>query len=318
MHSIASLNLRRADSDQPNLQTPRRASFTFPERFKDGEDADIDVIAPKTRRVRYINQSFLSMIANVGSNNPPEPQAGLAEHPLHNDFEEHGLRAKTTQSIADLRGRLPSHRQDDAPQSQASEHIGSRMVRSTVNLASQPLPSQAIREPQVKYEEGDMTASQILPPRPEDMVKPRRIDSDAVEVVPSEVSDNQAGGRLSMNLTASMPSATSEEAAQPCVDLAARVAEVFGLAAAEDIIAGLYCLIQGDRSHTDSGAEMPCWLVQNVVVNGRIYVTQKHVCFYAFLPRKTVCQSLTYMIAPMLTCKLGYCDQIWVLPQARA
>lgn len=35
-------------------------------------------------------------------------------------------------------------------------------------------------------------------------------------------------------------------------------------------------------------AEYPCWLLQTVLLQGYLYITQKHICFYAYLPKKTV------------------------------
>jgi sterol 3beta-glucosyltransferase len=32
--------------------------------------------------------------------------------------------------------------------------------------------------------------------------------------------------------------------------------------------------------------EYPCWLLQSVLLQGFLYVTAKHICFYAYLPKK--------------------------------
>ncbi|KAH6609138.1 autophagy-related 26 [Trichoderma cornu-damae] len=34
--------------------------------------------------------------------------------------------------------------------------------------------------------------------------------------------------------------------------------------------------------------EYPCWLLQSVLLQGFLYITSKHICFYAYLPKKTV------------------------------
>lgn len=34
--------------------------------------------------------------------------------------------------------------------------------------------------------------------------------------------------------------------------------------------------------------EYPCWLLQGVLLQGYLYVTSKHICFYAYLPKKAV------------------------------
>jgi sterol 3beta-glucosyltransferase len=49
--------------------------------------------------------------------------------------------------------------------------------------------------------------------------------------------------------------------------------------------------------------EYPCWLLQSVLLQGYLYVTAKHICFYAYLPKKAV-GLLTIYAAPecWLTC----------------
>lgn len=39
---------------------------------------------------------------------------------------------------------------------------------------------------------------------------------------------------------------------------------------------------------TDLTLEYPCWYMQSVLLQGYMYITQAHVCFYAYLPKKSV------------------------------
>lgn len=41
-----------------------------------------------------------------------------------------------------------------------------------------------------------------------------------------------------------------------------------------------------------SQKEYPCWLLQSVLLQGYLYLTTKHVCFYAYLPKKLVSLNL--------------------------
>lgn len=34
--------------------------------------------------------------------------------------------------------------------------------------------------------------------------------------------------------------------------------------------------------------EYPCWLLKTVLLQGYMYVTTNHLCFYAYLPKKAV------------------------------
>jgi hypothetical protein len=38
----------------------------------------------------------------------------------------------------------------------------------------------------------------------------------------------------------------------------------------------------------NSPLEYPCWLLQSVLLQGYLYITAKHICFYAYLPKKAV------------------------------
>lgn len=53
-------------------------------------------------------------------------------------------------------------------------------------------------------------------------------------------------------------------------ELARKLMEIFGLVEMEDVI-----------------AEYPCWLLKSVLLQGYMYVTTNHICFYAYLPKKT-------------------------------
>ncbi|KAJ9144670.1 Sterol 3-beta-glucosyltransferase [Pleurostoma richardsiae] len=53
-------------------------------------------------------------------------------------------------------------------------------------------------------------------------------------------------------------------------DLAKRLMEIFQFDVPEEVI-----------------SEYPCWLLQSVLLQGYIYITAKHICFYAYLPKKS-------------------------------
>lgn len=53
--------------------------------------------------------------------------------------------------------------------------------------------------------------------------------------------------------------------------LAMRLMEIFHFDEAEEVL-----------------QEYPCWLLKSVLLQGYMYITQKHICFYAYLPKKSV------------------------------
>lgn len=55
-------------------------------------------------------------------------------------------------------------------------------------------------------------------------------------------------------------------------DLALKLADIFQFERPEEVI-----------------QEYPCWLLQHVLLTGYLYITTRHIAFYAYLPRKSVC-----------------------------
>ena len=39
--------------------------------------------------------------------------------------------------------------------------------------------------------------------------------------------------------------------------------------------------------------EYPCWLLQSVLLQGYLYITQLHISFYAYLPKRSVSLALS-------------------------
>lgn len=62
--------------------------------------------------------------------------------------------------------------------------------------------------------------------------------------------------------------------------LAMRLMEIFHFDEAEEVL-----------------QEYPCWLLKSVLLQGYMYITQKHICFYAYLPKKTVSQIYSWIDA---------------------
>lgn len=56
----------------------------------------------------------------------------------------------------------------------------------------------------------------------------------------------------------------------PATLLALRLMDIFGFEKPEKVV-----------------AEYPCWLLQSVLLQGYLYITRYHICFYAYLPKKS-------------------------------
>ena len=62
---------------------------------------------------------------------------------------------------------------------------------------------------------------------------------------------------------------TSETEPSSATLLSTRLKKVFGLEKEEKVL-----------------AEFQCWLMQSILLQGYMYVTERHICFYAYLPKK--------------------------------
>jgi sterol 3beta-glucosyltransferase len=115
-----------------------------------------------------------------------------------------------------------------------------------------------------------MEASQILRP-------PVRQDSDqssSQSEAPAPYLSMILKGEADMDAE-DQPSATDEALIQiqdpsgpSAVSLAQRLKEIFELEEPEDVV-----------------SEFPCWLLHTVLLSGHLYITTKHVCFYAYCPK---------------------------------
>ena len=80
-------------------------------------------------------------------------------------------------------------------------------------------------------------------------------------------------------------------------ELAKKLMEIFEFDKPEEVIEGKECAYLG-LNLADQSQEYPCWLLQNVLLQGYMYVTSRHIAFYAYLPKKAVSLSSSLSSAP--------------------
>ncbi|OQO01189.1 hypothetical protein B0A48_13432 [Cryoendolithus antarcticus] len=117
----------------------------------------------------------------------------------------------------------------------------------------------------------DMTQSQILPPKGELASLPERRASTDEQVDGGDIVLDrklQAQAKAEMEDSASTIAGRSR-ASTRTRDAKAVLAEIFHFDEPEEVV-----------------AQYPCFYVQTVLLHGDFYITTKHICFYAYLPRK--------------------------------
>jgi sterol 3beta-glucosyltransferase len=275
------LTKKRRESEKE----PRRLSLDIPERFKDGDDAEDDVTAPKRNNTMSMNQSIFSMIARAGQ----QSQTDLAtmREVDSGDSDEEGKRRQpypTLDGAARL-SRLSSANdfqrrteevQDDKPRQGRQHHrvlSENKLLRSLPKLKSR-------KDARTEGQSMDqMSSSQLLPPRPPPPESPSvtpsgrssKEEHQATAGEDVQVEKSKGSGRRSRHGSSA---GTSKTAALDT--LAQRIQKIFEFEDVEEVI-----------------SEYPCWLLQSILLQGYMYITQKHICFYAYIPRKHVgCHNL--------------------------
>jgi sterol 3beta-glucosyltransferase len=268
----------------------RRVSLDVPERLKDVGDDDKEDVTAATNN-RYLNQSIFSLITAAGSTVDFQSRFDEAESESDDDGEAEeregmsktvpGLRTKEASTPPKLResvhdsgtgSRQPTAKKEGKHQRQSST---SRLLKSMHKLRLKP-----IRERKgSSAAEDHMSASQILEPpsrsRPTEREEAETTSGDAPmlsRIIQAEA-EMQASTMLEEEHTDEQVEAHAPVSRLQAgsTSLAQRLMDIFGFDEPENVI-----------------SEWPCWLLQSVLVQGFLYVTQKHICFYAYLPKKAV------------------------------
>ena len=270
---------RLSKKRRESQKEPRRLSLDIPERFKDGDDAEDDVTAPKRNNTMSMNQSIFSMIARAGQ----QSQTDLAtmQEVDSGDSDEDGKKRQPYHSL-DGAARLSrlSSANDFQRQTEGSQDEKPRQDRQHRRVLSEhkllrSLPKLKSRKDARSEGQDQMSSSQLLPPRPPPPESP--------SATPSERSSKKAQVTASKDVQIEKPKpkssgrrsrhGSSAGTAKPTAPatLAQRIQKIFEFEDVEEVI-----------------SEYPCWLLQSILLQGYMYITQRHICFYAYIPKKHV------------------------------
>lgn len=212
--------------------------FDIPERFKDGEDAEEDVTAPKNRNARFMNQSVFGMIAAAGSRTDFHSRL---DESSESDGEDEGASREQGDYAAEGTGKATEDQRKEEVEKQRRKHT--RLLKS--------LPRLSLRG-RLSTRQDPMSSSQILHAAGAD-----EDDGEDATTVP----DTKAGFMSRMlDARAQVDAAnqnselekeqTKEEVvmersrASSSSTLAARLMEIFKFDAPEEVIAGRWNMKQ--------------------------------------------------------------------------
>ena len=269
----------------------RASSVQYPERLRVGDDVQEDVTAANGKAAHYMNQSVFSMIAAAGSKTD-----------FHARFEGEGSDSEEDQDSPQLPPTIEEHLSDTP----AEEHVKERYPAATataVKKQTKPAERRGLRSlPKLKLrtneEKSYMSQSVLLPSKaalesrkasgkgftPRDApVLGKMLQAQAeLEEPPEPLKSEEARG-------GSLADVEIADRARNSASLATRLMEIFGFEKSEEVISGMSkCSRVTLNLYADRPVEYPCWLLQSVLLQGYLYVTQRHICFFGYLPKKSV------------------------------
>ncbi|OCT47410.1 Sterol 3-beta-glucosyltransferase [Cladophialophora carrionii] len=261
--------VRRLSKRPHNLN--RLPSSHIPSRLRLGDDAQDDVTAPNRGRnapASYMNQSIFSMIAAAGSRtdfNTRFDESSDSEDEIPEEEQEQPVGDDTSQPAAVDVGTKGTTT-DGKPTGD------SKLKRLSTHRLVQSLPRLSVRSTKKKEKgvarperspESDVTSKSSRSNPREAPVLSRLITAEAAFQESTEA-DEQPPDSPEAHRSRSRGEST------PQTLLATRLMEIFGFEGPETVV-----------------AEYPCWLLQSVLLQGYLYITRQHICFYAYLPRKS-------------------------------
>ncbi|KAF1979951.1 sterol 3-beta-glucosyltransferase [Bimuria novae-zelandiae CBS 107.79] len=258
---------------------PRRVSLDIPERFKDAGDADEDVAVPKQHNAISMHQSIFSMIARVGQQS--QTDLGLTEEVDSGDSDDEARRNIKYGSLdgAARMSRLSSIHDFQRPLEDVEEgkplkgkHRRSLSEHKLLRSLPKLKPAGRKESKSEAQATGNMSSSQFLPPRQsEDEPSSSSRDETLVGNRPTPASGEklQVGKRRGSERKSRQGSTKGVSKSKTTLPLANRLQQIFEFEDLEEVI-----------------SEYPCWLLQSVLLQGYMYITQKHICFYAYIPKK--------------------------------
>ena len=294
-------------------KSSRPRSLQFPHQLALGEDAEDDVTSAPTANdaaaavppgrpgsagahahpnFLHLNQSVFSLIAAAGSATDFHNPVHDADSASSSDAEaEEASRASSKRSDEERKGRSTTRRgggtiEDQRAAEAARREWKAEAAKQTWHGAAdeaKSLGAKALKTSTSESRRGRdwMSQSVILPPRRAGDAGPGSPRPLTPRDAPVMSRILEARAQLEDDHIAEEAEEADEAAVSPKtkkepgegkaqVSLKMRLKEIFGFETAEDVL-----------------SEYPCWLLQSVLLQGYMYITQGHVCFYAYLPKRS-------------------------------
>lgn len=274
MQFQSSFKRRLGSKKSANSQRP---SVDMPECLRGEEDDDIDATgAFDAMGPAQVQQSLYGFIRAAGGQFGAVFESGIASDSENDtEFEDEG------KDIFDS-ARNPSEATGDL--SSLEDQRGNSQLKPLPHRKGKPLAQmlmKPIRESNEVHSDDTMSQSQFLPPRettrdalelPANSLDVHKQDAAVDRILQPEANmamENSQTSLVQKRSKEQLCNDSSRDNKKQLSRLPVAVADIFGFDDLEQTV-----------------IEYPCWFLQNVLVEGYIYITNKHVCFYAYLPKK--------------------------------
>ncbi|EEA20717.1 UDP-glucose:sterol glycosyltransferase [Talaromyces marneffei ATCC 18224] len=271
----------------------RLSSNNVPDRLKNNDDEQEDFTAPPKnlagRDISYMHQSVFSLIAAAGSRSDfhsrfdessdsdgEDSEGKKRPDPLHRRLvgrlsNRTGKELSSSQVIPEEAGQeaRPSRKPSTSSvNSHRRTGSGNRLLRSIPSIVPKrndkegkpDQVTQAAQSPQDESQpaqETSKTTPRTAPILSRMIEAQTRFDPAALSTEEHAQAEKEADDKQS-----------DEQKSKLLLPI--RLKEIFGFENPEPVI-----------------GEYPCWLMQNVALQGYMYITEGHICFYAYLPQKS-------------------------------
>jgi sterol 3beta-glucosyltransferase len=254
-----------------NRHPYRMPSAQIPERLRHGDDDQEDVTAPVagTRRSpQYMNQSIFSMIAAAGSRTDFHARFDESSESEDEYKQDRGRSHVKSANEVGVGGPQSNHPTNTALQKMLSEEkkhkrkLSEHRLIQKLSLKSQKGKGELSSRGGSPASKGTSKDSESFTPHDAPMLS-RMLTAQA------ELDENA----LSTDALPPLEDAEKKRRradSSPATLLAVRLMEIFDFDKPEKVV-----------------SEYPCWLLQSVLLQGYMYITQYHICFYAYLPKKS-------------------------------
>lgn len=279
------LHKKRREEHQPTMELPDRLKET-------GDEVDEDVVPQQGGHQMFMNmnQSIFGLIAAAGStadfNDRFEEHYSDEEDAADQRLETKGAKGKGPDRADVIDPQALRKGSSDKSEKTAKKHrrrLSSQLLHSLPQLPRLSSKSKSSRSSKLKSQPLDLNPSSDDANAGE--AGASGLQSPSFESTTKAERDVRTAPVMSMMLEA-----RAEMAARPSFDmerlsgdlrrgtdasenadteLAVRLKEIFEFEQPEKVL-----------------EEYPCWLLQSVLLQGYMYITARHICFYAYLPKK--------------------------------